>query len=90
MFNKPSTIRPAHHALISRFAAECAESGLRLFQVRGNNDYARSLRASEIRSTKHTHLAFARDELGNVVVLKRDGGHMQLISDAEIRAVGIR
>lgn len=89
MFKAASKIEPKGAAKIRRFVAEGRENGIRVLQVRGNNDFARSLRAAELRTKKNDHLAVGIDELGNAVVLLADGSTRQLVSDAERKAFGL-
>lgn len=89
MFKAASKIQPINAHLIRAFAADARSNNIQVLQVRGNNDFARSLRAAELRSTKHTHLAVGEDEIGNTIILLADGSTRQLLSRAERKAFGL-
>ena len=71
--------------LINAFVAEIDRTRTQLY-VRGGRAFADGLKATELRTSKHSHLAICWDELGNAFVLKGNGQRLQCLSQGEVAA----
>jgi len=69
---------------IRAFEADLDRMGCQLY-VRGTRAFADSLRATQLRTKAHDHLAICWDELGNTFILRADGTRTQMLSN-EVKA----